>query len=305
MAEQTLREIALEKAQKRPELVDYLTKRAPILDCLKWIPASHGLWNVEEVLNGLEGAGFVDLDASLPTMKATTKLQTTYVSAMGGVMEVGEDKAAQFGGAAQYFARREEAVLRQAGMDTEKALFTDWWRKAALKSQGTFTKCGGAGNALSTIVVCRFDRENNIGIYDPTGFNSGRLLEVTPINGGNKYFLKSKVGVLGYGVEYKGRFGWQIVNPKYAVHALVNIDGDHLPTVTQIEDAIASVEGSAADTVIFGYHPVLQKSFNALKQSYIRYGNNDSSIRTTVGDINGIPIVGSYNVSKKDESAVA
>ena len=37
---QTLKEIALEKAKKRPELVDYLTEEAPILTLLKWIPAT-------------------------------------------------------------------------------------------------------------------------------------------------------------------------------------------------------------------------------------------------------------------------
>ena len=41
---QTLHEIALDKAKKRPELVDFLTEEAPILKMLKWIPATHGLW---------------------------------------------------------------------------------------------------------------------------------------------------------------------------------------------------------------------------------------------------------------------
>lgn len=58
---QTLKEIALEKAKKRPELVDYLTEEAPILTLLKWIPATHGLWNVEEVLDKITGASFTDL----------------------------------------------------------------------------------------------------------------------------------------------------------------------------------------------------------------------------------------------------
>ena len=40
---QTLHEIALEKANKRPELVDFLTEESPILALLKWIPATHGL----------------------------------------------------------------------------------------------------------------------------------------------------------------------------------------------------------------------------------------------------------------------
>ena len=69
---QTLHEIALDKARKRPELVDFLTEEAPILALLKWIPATHGLWNVEEVLDNIKGASFTELGAPLPTMNAET-----------------------------------------------------------------------------------------------------------------------------------------------------------------------------------------------------------------------------------------
>ena len=54
MLAQTLKEIAIDKAKKRPELVDYLLEETPVLARAKWIPASHGLWNVEEVLKALK-----------------------------------------------------------------------------------------------------------------------------------------------------------------------------------------------------------------------------------------------------------
>ena len=73
---QTLHEIALDKARKRPELVDFLTEEAPILALLKWIPATHGLWNVEEVLDNIKGASFTELGAPLPTMNAETAAKT-------------------------------------------------------------------------------------------------------------------------------------------------------------------------------------------------------------------------------------
>lgn len=304
MASQTLREIAIEHAKKRPELVDYLTKKAPILDVLKWVPATHGLWNVEEVLSGVNGAGMVDLDAPLPSMDASTRLETTYVSVMGGRMEVGVDKAAQFGGPDAYFARREEKFFAQAGMDTEANIFTKYWRKAALKNTAScVTKLSGSGSALSTILIVKMDSHINTGIYDPAGFKQGRLMEVSPLYGGNKYLDSS--GRTVYGVEYRGRFGWQLLAPKECVHAIVNVDKTNLPTLAQIEDAIAAVEGSAEDTMIFGYHPILQKTFSAIKQADIMYVNGDKSIQTIVGDINGVKLVGSYNVSKLNESAVA
>ena len=300
---QTLHEIALDKAKKRPELVDFLTEEAPILALLKWIPATHNLWNVEEVLDSIKGASFADLGSPLPTMSAETQLRQTYVNLLGGEVEVSKDKAAQFGGAQQYFARRENAFYKQAGMDTELAIWRDYWRKAAIKGK-LVTKCGATSNAY-TIMVVRFDQENNIGIYDPTQFNKGRLLDPSPINGGALYHLRSQPGVLGYGVEYRGRFGWQLLNPSRAVYALVNVDADHLPTLTQIEDAIATVRGTAANTYIFGHHKIVQKTFSAIKQADIMYVNGDKDLQTIVGAINGIKIVGSYNMPDGTEAAVA
>ena len=300
---QTLHEIALDKAKKRPELVDFLTEEAPILGLLKWIPATHNLWNVEEVLDSIKGASFADLGSPLPTMSAETQLRQTYVNLLGGEVEVSKDKAAQFGGAQQYFARRENAFYKQAGMDTELAIWRDYWRKAAIKGK-LVTKCGATSNAY-TIMIVRFDQENNIGIYDPTQFNKGRLLDPSPINGGALYHLRSQPGVLGYGVEYRGRFGWQLLNPSRAVYALVNVDAEHLPTLTQIEDAIAAIRGTAANTYIFGHHKIVQRTFSAIKQADVMYVNGDKDLQTIVGAINGIKIVGSYNMPDGTEAAVA
>lgn len=302
-AAQTLREIALDKAKKRPELVDFLLEESPILDTVKWIPASHGLWNVEEQLTSVTGAQFVDLDAPLPTMDASTKLRQTFVSVMGGTMTVGEDKAAQFGGAPAYFARREPKLLKKAGMDTEKAIYTDQWRRAAIKEK-LFTKCGGTGSSLSTVLIVRQEADNNVGIYDPTGFSQGRLLDIRPVNSGALYAINA-AGTLGYGVRYKGRFGWQILEPGRAVYALVNCDASHLPTVAQVEDAVAAVRGTPANTLILGNEVLLGKMVSSWKMEKIQYTIENGGLNTRFGDLNGIKIRGSYNVSDFNESAVA
>lgn len=302
---QTLREIAAEKASKRPQLVDWLLEDAPILDMLKWIPATHGLWNVDEVLSDVQGAQFVDLDAPLPEMSVSTGLQTHWVSVMGGYMTVGEDKADQFGGKERYFAKREPKVIRKSGMDTERAIFNDFWRKAALKNA---IKLGGTGNNLSTILIVRFDDSMNTGIYDPTQFNSGRLLNWKSINGGNLYGIRSdKDGkqVLGYGVRAKGRFGWQLMEPDRVVKAIVNVDKDNMPTIGQIYDAIDDVRGKPSNTFIFGNSRVLRQVFSKIKEDKVQYANSDSSIKTLIGDIDGFRIVGSHNVSDRNEKAVS
>lgn len=300
---QTIHEIALDKAKKRPDLVDFLTEEAPILKTLKWIPATHGLWNVEEVLDSIQGASFTDLGAPLPYMQAETQLRQTFVSVLGGEVEVSEAKAQQFGGAPNYFARRENAFYKQAGMDTELAIWRDYWRKAALKDK-LITKCGATANAY-TIMIVRFDKENNIGIYDPKQFNQGRLLNPVAIAGGSLYHLRSQPGVLGYGTAYRGYFGWQLLNAKRAVFGLVNVDAEHLPTLSQIEDAIAKIHGTSENTWIFGHSKIVQKAFSAIKQADIMYVNGDNSIQTIIGAINGIKIIGSYNLPDGTETAVA
>lgn len=218
-------------------------------------------------------------------------------------MEVSKDKADQFGGAAKYFARRENAFYKQAGMDTELAIWRDYWRKAALKHK-LVTKCGATANAY-TILIVRFDQENNVGIYDPAQFNQGRLLNPERISGGSLYHLRSQPGVSGYGVEYRGRFGWQLLNAERAVFGLVNVDAEHLPTLSQIEDAIAAVRGTATNTYIFGHHKIVQKTFSAIKQADIMYVNGDKDLQTIIGAINGIKIIGSYNLPDGTENAVA
>ena len=302
MIPQTLKEIALDKAKKRPELVDYLTEESPILAMLKWIPATHGLWNVEEVLANVQGPAFGELGAPLPSMKADTNLRQTYVSVLGGEMEVSKDKADQFGGAPKYFARRESAILKKAGSDTELAIWRDHWRKAAL-ARKLVSKGKAASNAY-TVLVVRFDKEINIGIYDPTGFNQGRLVDITPINGGSLYHLRSQEGVLGYGVEYRGRFGWQNLAPERAVHAIVNVNADNLPGLGQLEDAIAAVRGTAENTYIFGHHKILQKTMSSIKKEDLQMTVNDGSMKTVIGDINGVRLVGSYNLPDGTEAAV-
>lgn len=309
---QTLKEIAISKAKKRPDMVDNLTEDAPLLDLVKWIPSSHGLWNVEEVLKGIKGASFVDLGAPLPQMDVSSDLVSSYVSIMGGEIEVSRDKAAQFGGAPSYFARKEKPIFKQAGMDTERKLFYDFWRKGALKARNVLdlkgTPHSGDKTGLYTILVVRLDEANNIGIYDPTQFDSGKLLQITALSGGNPYHLRSQPGVTGYGVEYRGRFGWQLIGPEVTVFAMVNIDPDKdatFPTIRQVRRAISTVRGKASNTYIFGHINVVSDVFGSFKENAIQYGNNDSEIKTMVGSFDGIKIVGTYNVDDGNEEQVA
>lgn len=302
---QTLKEIAIDKAKKRPELVDYLLEETPVLAKCKWIAASHGLWNVEEVLDDVDGPAFVDLGAPLPEMQVRTKLQQTYVSVMGGEVEASKDKVDQFGGAGKYFARRERPLLRKAGMDTELALYNDWWKKGAKKA-GNRILCGGTtANKQSSMLIVRMDEELNTGLYDPTAFNRGYLLDIKPINGGQEYHLRSQEGVLGYGVSYRGRFGWQLLNPARTCFHFANIEAGHIPTETQIQDAIAVVRGTPSNTMIIAHPRTLGLVFGSLKLAKLEYTGGDTSLNAMVQTYYGIPVLGSYNFPYAAEAVQA
>ncbi len=122
MATYNLKEIANMYAKKQPKMVDDLTEKTPILERCKWEAASHGLWNMAEKLNDITGAQFVNADAALPTIDASSDLIKTDLSVLGGEMEQAEDTIDQFGGAPAYFAKKEPKILKQAGMDTERKL---------------------------------------------------------------------------------------------------------------------------------------------------------------------------------------
>ena len=64
----TLKELSVLFAKKQPKQVESITEDSPILDMIPFEEASHELWNVYEDATEITGAGFVDLDAPLPTV---------------------------------------------------------------------------------------------------------------------------------------------------------------------------------------------------------------------------------------------
>ena len=57
--------------------------------------------------------------------------------------------------------------------------------------------------------------------------------------------------------------------------------------------------------MIFGHHRVVQRVFSAIKQADIMYVNGDNNLQTIVGAINGVKVIGSYNLPDSTETAVS
>lgn len=295
----TLREIAIDRANKQPQMVDQITEAAPILEQCKWIPATHGLSHVAERLTEVEGAGFVELDSPIPSMRTGSELVRTDLHLLAGQMEVPTIRAMKFGGPEKYFANKQELILKQAGMSTERRLVFDNWLEAALQS-GNVTDAGGTGKGWFLLAV-RFDPDSNVGLYDPDQFDSGRLMKIDLPYGGQEHELSSPgyVGVLGYKIVYRGIFGWQILDAKRTCAAIVNIDETSHPSPAQIDDMLSDVRAEPGTTVIMCSPKGKTHAINPHKLDHIHMVSGDTDARTRLDTWNGINILSSYNILDK------
>jgi len=295
----TLHEIAIKHAKKQAGMVDSLTEESPILGCVKWRAATHGLWNVAEKLTDIQGAGFVEPDAPLPYMNASTDLVHTDLNVMGGTMEVPTQRAKKFGGATKYFAERQNYILKKAGMDTERQIIMENWLRGATAVKNLYD-AGGTGAGWFILAV-RFDELSNVGLYDPDQFDSGRLLRIDFPYGGNEHYLHSPKyeGVLGYSVTYRGNFGYQMLDAGRTVAAIVNIDETHKPTPEMIDDMLAQVRSQPGSTHLFTSPRGKIYGINPYKVENVQLTSGDTDAKTRIETWNGISIVTSHNIANK------
>ena len=295
----TLHEIAVKYARKQSGMADSLTEEAPILQHVRWKPASHGLWNVAEKLTDIEGPAFVRPDAPLPQLSVSSDLVTTDLSVMGGVLEVPSQRALKFGGPMKYFADKQNYILKKAGMDTERQLVLENWLKAAYSARTLYD--AGSPDGGWFLLAVRFDENANVGLYDPDQFASGRLLKIEIPYGGAEHYLHSPQyeGVLGYSVTYRGNFGYQILDPIRTVAAIVNIDENHKPSPAMIDDMLAQVRSQPATTHIFTSPRGKIYGINPHKVDNVHLLNSDKDANTRLEAWAGISIVESHNITEK------
>lgn len=296
----TLHEIAIYHANKQKGMADSLTEEAPILKRCKWKESTHGMWNVAEKLTEVVGPGFVEADAPLPHMHTGSDLVHTDLHVLGGSMEVPTMRAQQLGGPAKYFADRQEALLKSAGMTTERQLVLENWLRAARAAKNV-RDAGGKGKGWFILAV-RFDELLNTGLYDPAQFDTGRLLKISPINNGAEYYLESPEyagGTLGFGVAFRASFGWQNLDPKVTCSAIVNIDETNAPTVMMIDDILADIRSQPGTSFLFCSPRAKTYGVNPHKVEHVHMTMTEKGVQTSVESWNGIEIVTSHNFNEK------
>lgn len=298
----TLKEIDIKLAKKQSTMVDTILEKAPVLAIVPFWAASHPMWNVYEETQDVSGPAFVNMNAPLPLVDMTTDIKKVDLDIMGGKIYVPEDHAKIMGGKEGYFAKKMPKILAKAGMDTEKRIYYDNLIRYAVANE-TAVSAGGTGNNTASIVAVRFEREVTGGIYSPEGWNSGTMLNVQPLYGGQLLTIPDGkyAGVEGYGMRLKGYFGMQIADPR-TVGAILNITESNIPTDTQIDDLLADIRADKRDTYLL-MHRKTQNRLHRFKKDALDMSVSERNYSVSFDNWDGIPIMNSYNILPFGETA--
>jgi len=298
----TFREIAIAMSSKQPQMVDQVLEEAPILGTIPMAETSDGLQHNFEEVEEVTGAGLVEMDEALPEINSKTKLDKIDLSILGGTMEVGEDKAKQFGGAGAYFAGKQSLILKKTGQDAEKSILYNNIRAYAITGGDTIDSTGSA-NVNYSILAVKWSAGETQGLYDPAGFGKGALMDAKAINDGALY--KDANSRLVYGMRLKSYFGMQLSNQRY-VNAIVNVDlkNSKKPTEAMMDELVESVRGQQGGNTVLYMHPKVLAALYAYKASSLQTFNESNEINRVFNYWNGIPILTSYNFLEGTEANV-
>jgi len=307
----TFREDAIAKATKQPEMVDELTEESPILARIPVQDASAELHNVYEQTQTVIAAQLVDADAALPTINATTKLKQVDLSIIAGEMEVGEDKAKLFGGAAAYFAKKRPLILRETGNQLEQSIIYNNLRAFAAANSKLQDAGGTTSGVQNSIIAVTWKPGEITGLTSPNGFGNGALMDILAINGGNAYHMRSQAGVLGYGIRMKSYLGMQLANSRY-VSGIANIeindedpDDWNIPTEEDIEIMLEDCRAQSGQTLIYCAPKVRRLVLGKYKAAKIQMTPTDKDYDRMVDRWDGVEILTSRNFLTDGEAVVA
>lgn len=311
MSFDTLRTIALDNSKKQPKQIDHLTEEAPFLDLIPFQAATHDMWHAAEKLVSADKMGFVAMDAPLPSVSSETALIKFDLAKMGGTIEVGEDKARQYGGHTKYFADKTAPVLKMTGMNTERVIAYNNLRQYALDRRGATSPrniygAGGSANANYSIIAVRFEEGVCGGLYNPKGFGDGVMFDTEAINGGQLYKINA-AGVLGYGIRMKCDLGFMITGDRN-VSAIVNIDiaAGKLPTAMQIDDMLSDVRATGSGRTMLLMHEDVKNSLcREHKDGRVQMRPADKIIDRQLEGWGSVPFVTSYNLYRGSEQNVS
>lgn len=306
MSQNTFRELALKQAPLQAKEIDALTEDAPIFEMMPMMPASNGIQNVYEVLKDIEGAQVVNLDDELPLIDANGDLAYEDLAVLGGIIQVGEDKAKLLGGAPAYFTKKIIPVLRETAANVEKSFIYNNVLPYAKANGREILLDGDTADKQTSIFCIKWVEGETTGLYDATGFGNGKVFDFLPMNGGTVHTItQDGKQIPGYALRIKNYIGFQLANERN-VSSIRNVDlkvdtGEEsgfnaLPTESQMDELILNARAMPNNSFLY-MHPKTASALNVYKGGALDMTPSDQDFNRTFANWNGIRIITSYNFS--------
>jgi len=299
----TLKELAVHMAKVQQHQVDGITEETPVLNTIPFEQATHDLWNVATVLENISGGGFVDMNAPLPKVQVGRGLRKVDLEILGGEVFVPQDTAVIHGGAPAWFAKNEFSIMRNFGMTAEEAILYDNLRAYALDN-GNKINAGASGDVNYSILAVRWVPGEVCGLYSPKMFAKGGELVKAEALGGGGLIKDAATNVNGYGMQYKGYLGIQLLNDK-CVAGIFNITDSNKPTALQVDGLLEMVRADKKRTFLYCHPHTMGILADVGKGGGFRMGPDDKNVNREIEKWNGVPIVTSYQFMAATESVVS
>lgn len=303
------RELAVRNGNTQDVVVDSLTEETPVLDIMPFEASTHGLSHSYENVEEITGATFADIDGDVSTVSVESALLSQDLSILSGLDEAGVDKIKKYGGINRYMERRAPFVLRQTGMDLERAFIYDLFRQRAIDAGNIQEPATpSTGDTGYSMVAIRFQRGVCTGLFDPDGFGNGRLIEMSLVENGNPYYKDSATGgrqkVQGW--DLRGYTGALVASTKN-VAAIVNINIANIGSDTTVPDLIDEMllqaQSERGNTIIV-MHPRLKNKLHAFKGDKLQINVAETGFSRRIDLWEGVPIVATYNMDAGTETDV-
>lgn len=290
----TLQDLAVKWAVKSRTQVDQFLEDTTVLPMIPFEASTNPLSNVFEEITKVDAAQFVDLNEKLPNMSVDGKLQQEDLKVVGGLLEVGDDTAKNYGGAGNYFAKRIPVILRETGTKMEYNIIYDKLRKRAIDA-GQTTAAGSSATTVlnSSIVFVRWVSGVTTGLYSEQGFGNGNAFEEIPVSNGSVY--KNTDEKLVYGMYIKNYFNVQVAD-KRTVYAITGIDASNIPTAIEINNALSAMRAMPGNSMMIMRPEVANLLYATYKNEHIQMVPGDQDYNTVFTRWNGIPMVTTYNM---------
>jgi len=261
-------------AAKNPDvlLVDSMLSAAPFLQHMAWTQANRQTQHIYREVADITGIDIIDFDSTLPRMEASFSLGHTHLTALGGILELGDDLTRQSGGADAVFQEQALLFAKEAGCKLEASYFTRILETAIGKDKAF--QCIESKTPMPAVAVVTWQPGETCGLFSPIYSKVGeRFFDMQKLSSGDIYLNKDGIAVRG--AIIKICVGLLLAN-KRSYAALCNIPDDITPA--KFAACMANVIDMASPTD--NTTIIMPRSLKTrIASLYSQYGTSNSLMR--------------------------